>query len=79
MDHDLGVMIDGFRALIWVQQHAEQMQDGTGWCRECGEFAMAILRGVPAQDALELRCGTVRAMQRQITAAGEVADRVCPF
>jgi hypothetical protein len=79
MDHDLGVMIDGFRALIWLQQHGEEMGDGTGWCRECAQFAAALLRGSQPREVGGLRCLTSQSMQRQVDAATEVIDRVCPF
>ncbi len=79
MEHDLGVMIDGFRALVWLQQHGEEMGDGTGWCRDCARFAAELLRGTRPQDAGHLRCATSQSMQRQVDAAAEVINRVCPF
>lgn len=79
MDHDLGAMIDGFRALIWLQRHGEEMGDGTGWCGECRRFAAALLRGAKPQDVVELRCLTSKLMQRQVDAAVEVMNRVCPY
>lgn len=79
MDPDLGAMIDGFRALVWLQQHGEEMGDGTGWCQDCARFAAALLRGEKAQEVTELRCMTSKLMQRQVDAAVAVIDRVCPF
>lgn len=68
---DLGIMIDGFRALVWFQQHGEEVGQG-GSCRECSRFAVALLRGRSPEEAAGLRCGTSQAMQRQVDDAFEI-------
>lgn len=71
IETDLGIMIDGFRALVWLQQHGEEVGLG-GSCRECSRFAAALLRGRSPQEAGDLRCGTSEAMQRQVDDAIEI-------
>lgn len=84
MDTDLGIMIDGFRALAWLDEHSQAVGLAGGSCRECSAYAAALLHSYsPDKDwsparILHLRCATAQAMQRQVDAAVEVIDRVCP-
>lgn len=77
MDGDLGVMVDGFQALTWLMEHAEQVGVG-GSCRECSAFAAALLHGYPPAQWQHLRCATAQAMQQQVDAAAETMRRICP-
>lgn len=65
---DLGIMIDGFRALMWLQQHGNEVAR----CRECSRFAAALLRGQGPEQSTHLCCGVAQAMQVQVDDAIEV-------
>ena len=77
MDRDLGVMIDGFQALVWLQEHAEEVGLG-GTCRPCSLFVAALFRGTEPGKVLHLRCQVAQMQQRQVDAAIEVIKRRCP-
>lgn len=68
---DLGILIDGFRGLVWLQQHGEEIGMG-GQCQPCNRFAAALLRGRPATEVMEMRCPASLAMQAQVDDAIEV-------
>ena len=76
-DTDLGVMIDGFRGLIWLDGHSDEVGLG-GSCRECSAYVVALLRNADPVEALRLRCAAAQAVQRQVNAAIEVINRRYP-
>jgi hypothetical protein len=77
MDHDLGAMIDGFRALVWLDEHSDTVGLG-GSCRPCSLYVAALLRGGDPAEQLHLRCKVAQMQQRQVDAAIAVIKRVCP-
>ncbi len=75
MSRDLDVMVDGFRALVWLDEHSDQIGLG-GTCRPCSRFTAALLHGAPPKLVVTLRCETAQAMQQQVDAAIEIVQRL---
>ncbi len=80
MGDDLNVMIDGFQALAWLDEHSYEVGMGgtDGTCRPCSRFAAELFRGKEPRSVLGLRCEPAQDRQRQVDAAIAVIKRERP-
>lgn len=82
---DMRALVAGWRARDWIEQHAEE-QGGVIFestaslapCRPCARFAVAVLRGHPADEAITLACDHMQEMRPLALAADALVARYAP-